>query len=205
MESCCVYIVFSSTPYKIGKMIRRITGEEFNHVSIALDENLSQMYGFARRYYRTPFYGGFVRESRSRYHVGETAAQIRICRLPVTQEQYRTLEQMLSQMHQGQEQYLYNHLSAAAALLRRRVKARDAYTCIEFCVHILHELGIDIDPGKYYSVGELEQLLHPLAIYSGPMPLPEEYDSAYYAQKPLPHPSLTSALAFLALFKRLQI
>jgi hypothetical protein len=68
MQTQYVYIVFSSTPYRIGKFIRRLTREAYNHVSIALDPDLTKMYGFARRYYRTPFYGGFVRESLSRYH-----------------------------------------------------------------------------------------------------------------------------------------
>lgn len=204
MENNRVYIVFSSTPYKIGKVIRKITGEEFNHVSIALDKKLSQMYGFARRYYRTPFYGGFVRESLSRYHVDGKTTSVRICALPVTPEQHRQLSQLLGQMHQNQDRYLYNHLSVATALLRRRVKTRDAYTCIEFCVQILHQLGVDIDPNRYYSVGEVAHLLRPFSIYSGPISLPKEYDSTYYAPKPLSHPAVASILAFLALFRRLQ-
>ncbi len=204
MEDRWVYIVFSSTPYRIGKLIRRITGDEFNHVSIALDAELTQMYGFARRYYRTPFYGGFVRESLSRYHVNGKSTHSRICRLPVTPEQHNTLSVLLGQMHRQQDRYLYNHLSAATALLRRRIKPRDAYTCIEFCVEILHTLGIDIDPDRYYSVGEVEQLLRSFSVYTGPMPLPAEYDSAYYAPRPLTHPLFVSCCAFLALFKRLK-
>lgn len=204
METQSIYVVFSSTPYRIGKCIRMLTGETYNHVSIALDPELTQMYGFARRYYRTPFYGGFVRESLSRYHVNGASADICICKLPVTPQQYRSLCLFLEGMHQNQEAYPYNHLSAAAAPLRKPVKVRDAYTCVEFCVQILYSLGIDLDPDKYYTVGDLEKLLHPYAIYAGPIPQSEDFDFGYYAEKPVAHPTHKTVRAFFSLFRRLR-
>ena len=78
-----IYVVFSSTPYKIGKTIRMLTGEKYNHVSISLDAELTQMYSFARRYYKTPFYGGFVKESLSRYQLNQNKATIKICKMGV--------------------------------------------------------------------------------------------------------------------------
>lgn len=182
-----VYIVFSSTHNRVGQLVRRVTGEVYNHASIALDGELSRMYGFARRFYRTPLYGGFVKESLSRYHQNGKAANIRICKLPVTREQYETLEKLLADMFENREHYLYNHLSALGAMVHRRVKAKDAYTCIEFCVGILHSLGIDVDPERYWSVGQVEQLLRPYAIYTGPIP-EGAYDAEFYNKRPVPCP-----------------
>jgi len=93
-----IYVVFSATPYLIGKAIRHVTGQTYNHVSIALDENLAQMYGFARRFYRTPLYGGFVKETLSRYQVNGKATQICVCKLPVTEDQYNALAARLNIM-----------------------------------------------------------------------------------------------------------
>lgn len=188
MEQKCIYVVFSSTPYKVGKAIRVLTQETYNHVSISLDENLSKMYSFSRRYYRTPFYGGFVRESVSRYHVKGNTAQIRVCRLPVTALQYEKLEAHLSELFEQQERYLYNHLSVSTALLHKLVKVRDAYTCVEFCVKILHSCGVDLDPDTYYSVGDLEKQLRAFTVYTGPAPETDIYDAAYFARRPVPHP-----------------
>lgn len=204
MEEQYIYIVFSSTPYRIGKLIRSFTGETYNHVSIALDPELTKMYSFARRYYRTPFYGGFVRESLSRYHVNGVTTHVCVCRLPVTQLQHHALTDLLEGMDKNKENYPYNHLSAAAALFRRPVKVRDAYTCIEFCVRILHDLGIDLDPDKYYTVGEVAQLLHSYAIYTGPLQVSGEFDYQYYADKPVTHPTRTTVSAFITLLKRLR-
>ena len=198
-----LYIVFSSTPNKMGTFIRTFTGGQYNHVSIALDESLSHMYSFARRYYHTPFYGGFVKESISRYHINGRCAHIRICRLPVTDAQYRILESHLADMLQRQDRYLYNHLSALTVPLRRRVKIRDAYICVDFVAELLRSAGIPLAPGKDYSVNELEQLLRSHAIYTGLAPEAKIHDTTYFAPKPIPHPIITSALAFLELLQRL--
>lgn len=205
MEEHSVYIVFSSTPYRIGKFIRKFTGEPYNHVSIALDPELNKMYGFARRYYRTPFYGGFVKESLSRYHVNGVSADICICKLPVTPLQYQDLSRFLEGMYQNQNAYPYNHLSAAAAPLRRPVKLRDAYTCVEFCVHILHSLGVELDPDKYYTVGDVEKQLRSYAVYVGPAPPSTQFDHEYYADKPISNPIAATTSAFFSLLKRLKI
>ncbi len=205
MDKRHIYVVFSSTPYTLGKAIRVLTRECYNHVSIALDQDLTQMYGFARRYYRTPLYGGFVAESPSRYHPGERAANVRICRLEVTQAQYEQLQQRFLQMYQQREQYLYNHLSALGSLFRRPVRLRDAYTCVEFCVQILASLGLNVNPRRFYSVGDLERLLQPYEVYTGPIPLKGDYDAAYYAQNPVPHPYWTTVRNLFALVPRMSV
>lgn len=203
MENRYLYIVFSSTPYRVGKMIRKFTREAYNHVSIALDGDLNQMYGFARRYYHTPLYGGFVKESTSRYHFNGQTAQVRICRLPVTGAQYQQISTRLHTMHAQKEQYLYNYLSVFVAPFRRLVPVKNAYICVEFCARLLQEISFPVERRKYYSVGDLEALLRPYAVYSGPIPDTHGLDEAYYAEKPIPHPIWTSLRSFLALFPRL--
>lgn len=203
MNQQYIYIVFSSTPYKIGKLIRRVTGEEYNHVSIALDEELTQMYSFSRRYYRLPLYGGFVHESHSRYQVGGVPTKICLCRLPVTPRQYITLRNMLLDMQRKSPVYLYNHLSALGAVVHKPIRARDAYTCAEFCAKILRELGVNFKPGKYYSVGDIKKKLEPYILNCGTMPEPDSFDEAYYAKKPIPHPVFTTLWDMLKLLPRL--
>lgn len=202
MELRSIYVVFSSTPYKVGKAIRALTRETYNHVSISLDENLTKMYSFSRRFYRTPFYGGFVQESVSRYHLKGSTAQIRVCRLQITEEQYKTLEAHLAKLFEQKERYLYNHLSASTALLHKPVKVRDAYTCVEFCVNVLRSCGIALDPDSYYSVGDLERMLRAFTIYTGPAPDTDIYDATFFARRPVTHPLVKTVRDFLRLFYR---
>ena len=136
-----LYVLFSSTPYRMGRWIRLVTGEPYNHVSISTQADLATLYSFARRYYRTPFYGGFVAEHPSRYHHGGRSAAICLYRLPLTPAQWQQLQKLLASMGRDQEKYLYNHLSALAAPLHRKFPIRDAFTCAEFTVAILSALG----------------------------------------------------------------
>lgn len=203
MTESYLYVVFSSTPYRMGAFIRRFTGYAFNHVSVCLHDRLEPLYSFARHYYHAPFYGGFVKESLLRYHANGRTAHIRVFRIPVSPEQHAKLRLGIEDMLLQQEQYLYNHLSALTVPFRKTVKAADAYTCIEYCVQLLHSIGLNITPGVFYSLKDLEQLLLPYEYYTGPAPQSDTYDASFYAPKPLPHPIRTSLSAFFALFKRL--
>lgn len=180
-----VYIVFSSTPYKIGKLIRRFTGESYNHVSISLDRELTRMYSFARRFYRTPFYGGFVKESRARYHLKGVPSQIKICRLAVSDEVYAALEKRLQDMYQRREQYLYNHFSVATIPFHRLVHLKDAHVCSEFVAGQLQQLGMSLDPKKYYSVDTLETLFADSVVYVCDA-LPADGEDPFFARHPVP-------------------
>ena len=197
-----VYIVFAATPYRIGKAIQHLTKEYYNHACIALDEELTQMFGFARRFYRTPLYGGFVRESLSRHHVNGSRSQICLCKLPVTHAQYEAVRDRLLNMYDEKEKYLYNHLSVLSAPLRRPVKLRCAYTCVEFCVDVLQTLGFPLDPHKYYSIGDLQQFLQTYVVYEGPIPMDKSFDTVYYAKRPVRHPMLITVRDFFRLFSR---
>lgn len=195
-----IYIVFSSTPYLIGKAIRGFTREKYNHVSISLDQELTQMYSFARRFYRTPFYGGFVKESKARYHVKGVPAKIKICRLPVSEEDYEALAARLDSMYQRREQFLYNHLSVLTVPFHRLLPVRDTCICSEFVVQQLCLLGMPLNPKKYYSVGSLEKLLAKYEIYTGDALPAEKPDEDFFKLHPVPH--FTTVRTFSRLLHR---
>lgn len=203
MENAYIYLVFSSTPYRIGKVIRKLTGERYNHVSISLNESLEPMYGFARRHYHTPLYGGFVRESKARYCPKGMTTDICICRLPVTPEQLLQLELRLSQMYLKKDRYIYNHLSILGTPFRKSVKVKDSFTCVEFCVELLHDLGFGVTPEKYYTVGELHRIFHIHTIYTGIMPQGETADPDFFEKKSIPYCISATVRGFAQLLPRI--
>lgn len=56
-----VYIVLTYSGTALSTLIKKFTKDEFAHVSIALDENLEEMYSFGRLNPYNPFNAGFVR------------------------------------------------------------------------------------------------------------------------------------------------
>lgn len=202
MESKYLYVVFAATPYRMGQMIRFVTQEPYNHVAIAMEEDLSELYAFARRYYRTPLYGGFVTEHPYRYHHQGRTADIHLCRLPISESQSGQLSSRLKTMSDQAQHYLYNHLSALAAPIHKKIPVPDAFTCAEFAVSILSEMGYDFDPNRFYTIGDIAALLAPYQIYEGSFPAPATADPGFFSPKPIPHPLRTSVRDIFALLRR---
>ena len=65
-----IYIVLSRTQTRFGRCIRLVARQQYNHVSIALDPALTQLYAYARPRQYALLQGGLVRETQDRYTVG---------------------------------------------------------------------------------------------------------------------------------------
>lgn len=203
MEEKYLYVVFSSTPNRLGGFIRRVTGAVYNHASISLDPKLQTMYGFARRYYRTPFYGGFVLETPARYQVKGVNSRVEVYRVPISPENYCALKNRLEDMYRSKEQYLYNHFSAWLFPLGWRIPAKDAYICVEFCIETLQMANVAFDPKKHYKIDDLRTVLMSYKFYQGEMPQNGSADEVYFSKKPLPHPIYSSLCSIAALLPRI--
>lgn len=197
-----LYVLFSATPYRMGRIIRFVTGEPYNHVAIALDGDLQELYAFARRYYHTPFYGGFVTEHPYRYHHNGSTAQIRLCRIPLSEEQWQKLQRRVAKMRAHPERYLYNHLSAMTALIHKKINVPYAFTCAEFTVSILQELGYSFSSKVFYTIGDIVERLSAYRYYDGDFPVPPEEDTVFFDRHPVRHPIFRSTRDLLRLFWR---
>ena len=62
-ESQQIYIVLSQTGTILSRILHLITKKEYNHSSISMNRELTQMYSFGRRNPYNPISAGFVRES----------------------------------------------------------------------------------------------------------------------------------------------
>ncbi len=171
-----IYIVFSSTHCGVGSFIRFVTGGFYNHVSVSFDENLSELYSFARFYKRVPLYGGFVHESGLRYRV--FATPIKVCRVAVSDAEYNKVRSEINSMMDKKDTYIYNLASAAAYPLRRKIQVSNAFTCVEFAAYLLELVGVqnkENDSG-FCSIENLEKLLENNVIYEDIFPESEISD-----------------------------
>lgn len=162
-----VYIIFSATPYKMGRFIRAVLHNEYNHVSLAFDEDLSTMYSFARFHVNAPLYGGFVAESLRRHYHGGATSRIKVCRIELEEENYLRLRSFVSAMEHEQHRYIYNTYSAMVAPLHIRFLIRDSYTCAEFVGDALSIAGFELPLGAFHSLKRTERILAPHVIYEG--------------------------------------
>ena len=62
MSEKAIYILLTDTGTWFSRAIKLYTGAPYNHASIALDEELNELYSFGRKVYTNPFSAGFVQE-----------------------------------------------------------------------------------------------------------------------------------------------
>lgn len=198
-----IYIVFSNTPSKMGSFIRAMTHGAYNHVSVALDGNLSEMYSFARLKRDTPFCGGFVHEGAERYRIGDRTADISVCGVNVGEEGAARVRGRIKSMQENPDTYVYNMLSAMFVPLHRCVSVRDSFTCVEFAVAILKLAGFSLSD-ECYSATELYMQLHDCEVYKGEYPQTASVaDESYCDRISIPRRISDSAKQFWRLIRRL--
>ena len=161
-----VYVVMSATLGKMGIAIRWATRARFNHVSIACREDLRDMVSFARRYYRTPFCGGFVEESVERYRKKGRYARIVVFRVPVEPSCKEKIQQQLKAMSENSEEYIYHMLAALQTPFHWTTRARNAHTCLSFAQMILGQTGV-LPPKTLYRIEEMAKCLERFWVYDG--------------------------------------
>ncbi len=165
-----LYIIVSRTNTKMGWCIRRALNEPYNHVSVALDKELSYMYSFARRRYYTPFVGGMVRESINILtHNKNNKTLVKIYQLEVSKEDYTNVAELINNMYQLRGTYYYNYTGALKLLIKHSSNNKKAYTCLEFAVEMLKNVGLTVshEEIKTMTPKKLMKLLHETLIYEG--------------------------------------
>ena len=101
-----IYIVISQTGTLLSRILKYITGAEYNHASISLSKDLDTMYSFGRRYPYNPFWGGFVIESP---HTGTfkrfSNTKAMILSMNIREDQYAELRNVLERMWKRRKKY----------------------------------------------------------------------------------------------------
>ena len=158
----CLYVLFSRQNTKVGRFIRLFFhNSRYSHVTVALDGALYSMYSFSRRWYDSPFSGGFMREYPAHFLIGGRDLRVKLCRVELDDEAYSRMMRRIDHCRTHRSRMLYNLYDAFALVFRRRVRLRDAYTCVAFAAFLL-DLDESVD-----SIGALEKLLERFCVYEG--------------------------------------
>ncbi|GKX31201.1 hypothetical protein SH1V18_36810 [Vallitalea longa] len=139
------YIMLSDTGSVLNRLIKFYTKVPYNHVSLALDEDLNEMYSFGRKFPRNPLIGGFVREY---IHEGTYArfknTKCLVCRMDITKEQYDELVKNIEHFKKRKRRYYYNILGIFTVLLNIPVRVPYGYVCTHFVSHIYERSGVKL-------------------------------------------------------------
>ena len=139
-----IYIILTYTGTILSKIIKCYTGDEFSHVSIALDPQLRKMYSFGRLNPYNPFWGGFVHEG---INIGTfkrfSRTRARVYSLEIDDEQYEKLKYTISYIKKLRKYYKFNTLGLFAVGFKIKIRADKSFYCAEFVKHVLEEANIE--------------------------------------------------------------
>lgn len=140
-----IYIIISQTGTLLSNIIKQVTGDPYNHVSISLDKNLLNMYSFGRKYTYNPFIGVFVVE-----HINEGVykrfkdTKCKIICVNVSDEQYNTIRCKLMDMNKEFNKYKYNLVGLILALFHIDINLENKFYCSKFVKYLLDYADVDV-------------------------------------------------------------
>ena len=93
-----IYIILTHTGTILSRIIKTYTKDEFSHVSIALDNELKEMYSFGRLNPYNPFIGGFIHEYLNKGTFKRfVKTRAKIIELEIDDKQYNELKHIISE------------------------------------------------------------------------------------------------------------
>ena len=159
-----IYIVLTHTGTIVSRLIKMFTGNKYSHVSIALDENMDEMYSFGRLNPYNPFLGGFVREG---IHIGtfKRFKNTRSCvySLEVEEYQYRKIKKIIQRFAYHRKAYKFNVIGLFAVGLHIKIKPENSFYCAEFVKYVLEKSKVTSDlpkvirPENFKYIPKLQQ------------------------------------------------
>ncbi len=155
-----LYVILSHTTTGAGKLIRTFTRSYYNHVSLSLHEDLSQIVSFARQWIDTPMCAGYIPEPAERF-LYDGPVPIRVFQVEISPEKAEALALFFKKAGDRSMGLLYNYFAALLTPLKLHCPIPGAYTCLGFASAVLDK--------PYRSIQELEQDLAPFEVYHGPL------------------------------------
>lgn len=135
-----IYLVLTDTGTIFTRIIKSYTRAPYNHVSVAFDAGLTEVYSFGRKHPRNPFRAGFVKEDiQSILFQRATCA---VYSLTVTRVQYQQMKCFIKEMYVQRENYRYHLLGLLGVVLNRPLEKENAFFCSQFVATVFKECGI---------------------------------------------------------------
>ncbi len=138
-----VYVLLTKNGTMVSRLVGAVTGDEFTHAALALDDRMSELYSFSRRWMHLALPAGFEREELHRGVYGRNPGAP--CALFAVRMSASACERMKDELHQmlwEKHAHGYNLLGAmSCGLGRLHVSRHGRQFCSEFVAGMLQRHG----------------------------------------------------------------
>lgn len=138
-----IYIILTYTGTILSRIVRVYTKKEYSHVSISLDQDLTQMYSFGRLNAYNPFIGGFVQEGIDKGTFKRfKKTKTKIYSLEIPEEKYEQLETIIENIQKQKTTYKFNFIGLLGVALNVKIKREKSFYCAEFVKYVLEQSNV---------------------------------------------------------------
>ena len=164
-----IYIVLTYSGTNLSKIIKNWTKDEFSHVSIALDEDLHEMYSFGRLHPYNPFWAGLVHEVPNEgTYKRFFRTKSNIYSIEVEDHQFVDVRNTVYKMWENRKKYKFNIIGLLAIGFKKEVKLRNHFYCAEFVKYVLEKAHIHLNlPEKMIRPEDFKSIENKTLEYSG--------------------------------------
>lgn len=170
VEKKSLYIVVSQTGTILSRIVKWVTKDKYNHVSIATSEDLEDMYSFGRTNPYNPFHGGFVKEAPTTGTFGRFyKTKAVVVELPVPIDVFNSISEQLRDMYVCRNLYHYNYKGLFLAYFGKVREKKNCYYCSEFVQKLLSKYGYGLkkDEGELVCPNDFVNVPGGQLIYKG--------------------------------------
>ena len=164
MENKSLYLVVSHSGTFISNVVRLVTRDIYSHVSISLNDQLTEMYSFGRKNAYNPFVGRYVKQSRySGIFKRFSKTRVAVIKVDVPEQVYNGIKNQLEEMYVNRDQYKYNYRGLFFAALGYKKQRKNRFYCSEF----MHYLFVKHSFPNYHDTKKVVKPIHFLKMPSG--------------------------------------
>lgn len=158
---------------------RLLTGYEYTHCAVCLDDTWEEFLTFSRRRHYAPFDAGFTREKRNSYAYGKNRnVKLKLFRIPVSEEQYGEAARFISETERQDPPF--DIWGMVTMPLLHGIAHPGVKNCMSFTAEVIALCGIPLDrPACRYSIRDIDALLkgipHTTAVFEKTPDSEEDY------------------------------
>lgn len=178
-----IYLVRTFTGTFPARLINTFLQEGYVHISISLDEELNDVYGFGRIKSVYPLKGGFQKEVMTEEPFKNSSCEI--YEVIVNDEQYGEIKDIIYNFNTNKELYDFNLMGLITAYFKTPWNRQSSYYCSEFVAETLIKtdvLNTNIHPSIIKPSEVVNELNNIKLIYRGNM---SEYSKLKVSQPEL--------------------
>lgn len=144
-EMKTIYLLLTDTGTLLNRLIKKYTKDPYNHISIAFDRDLKDLYSFGRKRPNNPINGSFVKEYiDSGMYAKFKETSFSLYSISVPAEVYKKMISLVKEFEQNQEKYTYNFLGLLAFMVNVPIERKNAFFCSQFVATLFKHSDHDL-------------------------------------------------------------